>query len=555
MQLAPLNEPEQQKLAQLLPEAGMPLPFRRHEIAFTMIGVLLIMFLGTLDQTIVATAVPHIVADLQGFEQIAWVATIYLLTSTMTIPIYGKLSDLLGRKPIFLFGIIVFLIGSALCGVAQSMTQLIVFRGLQGIGDGALLPIASAVVGDLFPPRERGKWQGVTGSVYALSAIIGPLAGGWLTDHLSWRWIFYVNLPFGFAALLVLILLMPTLRVPVKQVFIDYLGVLLLVLGTLPLLLGLSWAGSQYAWLSPQIIGLLAAAVILLTLLVLYATQLERQGKEPIFEPSLFTTSVRIFSVSLLVTMILNIALVGCAYFLPLFIQGVLGASATTSGLVLVPLMLTAIIGSIISGLLVSLWGTYKWIALLGLLIALVGTLLLARLDVHATWQDVLIAMLVLGLGMGSGQSVYTIIVQNALPSKIGQATSSLIFFRQLGQSISLAAMGGVVTSSYVPAFHSALPSLLRHALPARILTIFENPLVLLSPGNVLAQLRAGFASHGPQGLTAFNGLLDAVKIGLAQSIHNIFLLSVGIMMVALVVVCFLKEIPLRKGISRKGPQ
>ena len=255
----------------------------------------------------------------------------------MTIPIYGKLSDLLGRKPIFLFGIVVFLIGSALCGVAQSMTQLIVFRGLQGIGDGALLPIASAVVGDLFPPRERGKWQGVTGSVYALSAIIGPLAGGWLTDHLSWRWIFYVNLPFGFAALLVLIFLMPTLRVPVKQVFIDYLGVLLLVLGTLPLLLALSWAGSQYAWLSPQISGLLAAAVVLLTLLVLYAIHLERQGKEPIFEPSLFTTSVRIFSVSLLVTMILNIALVGCAYFLPLFIQGVIGASATNSGLVLVP--------------------------------------------------------------------------------------------------------------------------------------------------------------------------------------------------------------------------
>jgi EmrB/QacA subfamily drug resistance transporter len=260
MQRTPINDPGQSLQGQSLSEAGVRPPFRRHKIVFTMIGVLLIMFLGTLDQTIVATAVPHIVADLHGFEQIAWVATIYLLTSTMTIPIYGKLSDLLGRKPIFLFGIVVFLIGSALCGTAQSMTQLIVFRGLQGIGDGALLPIASAVVGDLFPPRERGKWQGVTGSVYALSAIIGPLAGGWLTDHLSWRWIFYVNLPFGLAALLVLIFLMPTLRLPVKQVFIDYLGVVFLVLGTLPLLLGLSWSGSQYAWLSPQIIGLFAVA-------------------------------------------------------------------------------------------------------------------------------------------------------------------------------------------------------------------------------------------------------------------------------------------------------
>jgi hypothetical protein len=209
--------------------------------------------------------------------------------------------------------------------------------------------------------------------------------------------------------------------------------------------------------------------------------------------------------------------------------------------------MLTAIVGSTVSGLLVSLSAKYKWIALLGVLITIVGTLLLVRLDVHATGQDVLIAMLVLGLGMGSGQSVYTIIVQNALPGKIGQATSSLVFFRQLGQSISLAAMGGVVTSSYVPAFHAALPPLLRYVLPARIIAIFENPLVLLSPVNVLASLRAGFAIRGPQGLAAFISVLEAAKIGLAQSLHNIFVLSVVIMVVGLVVVCFLQEIPLRR--------
>jgi EmrB/QacA subfamily drug resistance transporter len=545
MQSIPTHESEQLQEAQTTLPAGA---YRRREIVFTMCGVLLVMFLAALDQTIVSTAIPHIVADLQGFEQIAWVATIYLLTSTVTIPIYGKLSDLLGRKPIFLFGIVMFLICSALSGAAQSMTQLIMFRGLQGIGAGALLPIASAVVGDLFPPRERGKWQGVTGSTYALAAIIGPLAGGWLTDHLSWRWIFYVNLPIGLVALLVLIFLMPPLRKPTKRVFIDYIGTVLLVLGTLPLLLGFTWAGNQYAWLSPQIIGLFAAAAVLLTLLVLYEVRLERRGKEPIFEPSLFKNSVRIFTVSLLVTLIFSIALVGCAYFIPLFVQGVVGTSATNSGLVLMPLMITAIVGSTLSGLLVSFSGRYKWIAVIGVLISIVGTLLLVGLDVHSSWQDVLIAMLVLGLGMGSGQAVYTIIVQNALPGKIGQATSSLVFFRQLGQSISLAAMGGVVTSSYVPAFHAALSPLLRQALPARIIAIFENPLVLLSPGNVLVQLRADFASRGPQGVAAFNALIDAVKIGLAQSIHNIFVLSVGIMIVALVVVCFLKEIPLRKG-------
>ena len=527
-------------------EVSGPFQYSRREVIFTMMGVLSVVFLSLLDQTIVGTAMPHIVADLQGFDQIAWVSTAYLLTSTVPIPIYGKLSDLFGRKPIMLFGIVVFLVGSVLSGAAQSMDQLIAFRAFQGLGAAALQPIAIAIIGDLFPPRERGKWQGISGSIYALAAITGPLAGGWITDNASWRWVFYLNVPVGILALLVLIFLMPTLRSNPRQLTIDYLGAALLILGTVPLLLGFSLAGSQYDWLSPQIIGLFAGAIVVLIVLVMYAVGMERRGKEPIFEPGLITNSVRIYGVSLLVTVIYSVSLYGAAFAIPLFAQGVLGTSATNSGLILVPFMLTSIGGSVLSGLALTLTGKYKWVAILGLLIDIAGSILLVRLNAHAGYAALLIAMLVLGLGVGSGLAAYTTIVQNAYPKKIGQASSTLVFFRQLGGTIGLAAMGSVLTTSYIPAFHAALPAALKQLLPANILGAFDNPLILLSPGS-LSQIRAGFASYGPQGAAAYNLLLGAVRTGLAESIHNVFVLSLGVILCGLVVVFFLKEIPLRE--------
>ena len=435
---------------------------------------------------------PHIVAELQGFDRITWVTTAYLLTSTVPIPIYGKLSDIFGRKRVILFGIVVFLAGSALSGAAQTMNQLIAFRALQGLGAGALQPIAVAVVGDLFPPRERGKWQGVTGSIYALAAITGPLAGGLITDHTSWRWVFYINVPVGILAMLVLIFLMPALRGKNRRVSIDYPGAALLILGAVPLLLGFSLAGSQYAWLSPQIIGLFAIAVVMGTVLIVYTARLERSGKEPIFEPSLFKNSPRIFGIAILVTVIFSISLYGSALGIPLFAQGVLGTSATNSGLILVPFMLTSIGGGIIAGLLLSLTGKYKWIAISGLVIGVAGTVLLVRLNVASQQGELLAAMLVLGTGVGSGLAVYTVVVQNAYPEKIGVVSSMLVFFRQLGGAIGLAAMGSVLTSAYIPAFHNALPATLKSLLPTRTLAAFDNPLVLLSPGGS-AQIRAGF--------------------------------------------------------------
>jgi EmrB/QacA subfamily drug resistance transporter len=488
---------------------------------------------------------PRVIADLHGFDRYTWVSTAYLLTSTVMVPIYGKLSDLYGRKPIFLFGVVVFLIGSALSGASQSMNQLIAFRALQGIGAGALMPIAIAIVGDLFTPRERGKWQGVTGSVWGISAIIGPTLGGWITQNTSWRWVFYVNLPIGIAALLVLIFLMPTLRGRASKVSIDYVGAALLVLGTVPLLLGFTWAGSQYNWLSPQIISLFSVAFIALASFVVFEAWLERRDGQPIIEPSLFKNSI--FSVSTLITTIFGMALFGGIFFIPLYVQGVVGSSATSSGLILTPLMLTSVVGSIVSGQLVSRLGRYKWIAILGMLVSVAGVVLLVRLNVNSTNNDVLIAMLVLGLGLGIGMSLYTLIVQNALPTKIGQSTATLTFFRQIGGTIALAAMGSVMTAAYLPAFHNALPLAILHAVPAQYLAAFNNPQILLSP-TMLTQLQSHAVAMGPQAVAVLHQIIEAVKVGLAQGIHNVFLLSLGLMIVGLIATFFLKEIPLKGG-------
>lgn len=518
--------------------------FSRRTIAFTLMGTMLVTFIATLDQTVVGTALPRIGADLQGFGQIAWITSIYLLTMTVTIPIYGKLSDLFGRKPIFLSCLVVFLVGSALSGVAQSMTQLIAFRALQGIGGGGLESVAIAVVGDIFPPRERGKWIGITSSSYALASIVGPLAGGLLTDNISWRWVFYVNLPFGFIALFVLAFIMPTLRTPRKRVAVDYIGSLLVVLATLPLLLNFSWAGDQFAWLSWQSIGLCGSSLILLMTLVVYSARQEHLGREPVIEPGMFK-NVRIFSVSLLASMLISIVLLGGVYFLPVFMQSVAGVSATNSGLVLMPLALASIAGAVIGGILIARTGRYKWIALVSAALMLAGLLLLLRLDVHSSGLDVVIALLVLGPGVGSGLGLYTLAVQNAMPGRTGQATSAVVFFRQIGQSIGLTAMGGVVTASYIPAFHKALPAAISQALPSQIIKVFENPLVLTSP-NAMEPIRAGFAHYGTQGQIALNVVLNAVKLGLTESIHGAILLSLGLMIFTAIVACFLKEIPLR---------
>lgn len=523
--------------------------YTRRETLLTMLSVLLVMLLASLDQTIVGTALPRVIADLHGFEHYTWVTTAYLLASTVMVPIYGKLSDLLGRKPVFLFGLVVFLVGSGLCGAAQSMTQLIAFRALQGLGAAALLPIAIAVVGDLFTPRERARWQGITGAVFGLSSIIGPAIGGWLTEQASWRWVFYVNLPLGIVALLTLIFLMPTLRGRAAQVQIDYVGAGLLVLGTVPLLLGLTWAGSEFAWASPQTVGLFALALAALAGFVVYESRLAHTNGQPIIEPALFAN--RVFSISVLITVISNMGLFGAIFFLPLFVQGVIGSSITSSGLLLTPLMLTAIVGSVVSGQIIAARGRYKVNAIVGMVVSVLGALLLIGMGRASTNTDVVLAMVVLGAGMGVSMSLYTLVVQNALPTKIGQATSALTFFRSIGSAIALAALGSIMNNAYLPAFQQALPPAVQEGVPAAVLGAFHNPQILLSP-EAQTQMSAQFAAAGPQGQALYAALLEAVKAGLVQGIHSVFVLSLALMALGLVTVLFLPEIELRGGRGRR---
>jgi EmrB/QacA subfamily drug resistance transporter len=525
--------------------------YTRRETLSTMTAVLLVMLLASLDQTIVGTAMPHIISDLQGFDRYTWVTTAYLLTSTVMVPIYGKLSDIFGRKPIFLIGVILFLIGSAASGAAQSMNQLIAFRAFQGLGAAALMPIAIAVIGDLFTPRERGKWQGLTGAVFGLSSILGPTAGGWITDNSTWRWVFYVNLPIGIIALLVLIFLMPTLRnQKVGHVSIDYAGALLLIAATVPLLLGFTWAGTQYAWASWQTISLFAGSLVFVALFILYEARLERLNAQPIVDPSMFQN--RIFSVSVIVTMITSMGMFGSILFLPLYAQGVLGISATWSGLLLTPLMGGLILSSVVSGQLVARFGKYKWIAFVGMAITIGGSLLLQRLGVNSTNTDMIVAMIVLGLGLGFSMSLYTTIVQNALPNKIGQATSGLTFFRSIGGTIAVAAMGSLLTSAYLPSFHNAIPTQVKAAVPAKVISVFDNANVLLS-ADIQKQLITQFAQFGPQGQILYTQLMQAVKIGLTSGIHNVYVLSTVLMIVGFFFIFFLKEIPLLGGKQSKA--
>jgi EmrB/QacA subfamily drug resistance transporter len=520
--------------------------YTQREKLLTMVGVLLVMLLASLDQTIVDTAMPHIITDLQGFNLYTWVTTGYLLTSTVMVPIYGKLSDIFGRKPIFLIGVVLFLLGSAASGLSQTMTELIAFRAFQGLGAAALMPIAIAVVGDLFTPRERGKWQGVTGAVFGLSSILGPTVGGWITDHASWRWVFYINLPVGIAALLVLIFLMPSLHSKdTQQASIDYLGAAFLIAGTIPLLLGFTWAGSLYAWLSAPIIGLFATAIVFLAIFIAYEAYLERHHLQPIIAPSMFKNST--YSVSVLITMITNMGMFGCIVFLPLFAQGVLGFSATESGLRLVPLMAGMIFSSIVSGQLVSRFGKYKWIAFVGMAITIGGSLMLQRLGMASTAWDLIIAMIVLGLGLGFSMSLYTVIVQNAFPDRIGEATSGLTFFRSIGGTIAVAAMGSILNSTYVPGFHNALSATVKTILPANLLGTFDNPNVLLSSATQ-HQLQSALSHFGPVAQTLYAQLMQAVKIGLTSGIHDVFVLSTILMVIAFLAIFFLREVPLSNG-------
>jgi EmrB/QacA subfamily drug resistance transporter len=517
--------------------------YSRVRIISILIGVMLGMLLASLDQTIVGTALPRIVADLGGLNHYAWVVTAYLLASTVTVPIYGKLSDIYGRRIFFIGGMVIFLIGSALAGTSQNMTQLIIYRGIQGLGAGGMMPIALALIGDIFPPAERGKWQGLFVAVFGLSSIIGPTLGGWITDNWGWRWVFYVNMPVGIIAILTAGFVLPKL-VNKRKHIIDYLGAVIMVAGTVPLLLAFSWAGSQYAWGSWQIIGLFAFSLVMLSIFVL----IEMRAAEPIISPRLFKNSI--FLVSVLAMFLVSAGMFGAILYLPLFVQGVLGDSATNSGLVLTPMMIGFMISSIVGGQLLSRTGRYKILAICGFIVAAAGMFLLSRMTPTTNEGEVVRNMIVTGLGIGVMMSLFTIIVQNAFPyRKLGEVTASITFFRSIGSTIGVAVMGTIVTNAFQNALQSNMPAILKRLVPADKLAQLENPQLLLAP-DVMAKIQHGFAALGPQGLVIFRQLIETIRLSLSTAITNVFFLGFIIMLLGLVSVLFLREIPLRRSNS-----
>jgi EmrB/QacA subfamily drug resistance transporter len=402
-------------------------------------GLMVTLLLAALDQTIVATALPRIVSDLGGITQYAWVFTAYMLTSTVCVPLYGKLGDVYGRKYLFMFAIVVFLVGSALCGLAQGMTELVLFRAIQGVGAGGLFPLSLAVIGAIVPPRDRGRWQGLIGAVFAASSIAGPAVGGFIVDNTTWRWVFLVNLPVGGLALVVIWLTMPR-RAPLTEHSIDWLGAAVLAAGTAALLLGLVWGGSDYAWTSGHVLVALGGAAALLAAFA----AVERRAREPILPFDVLRNPI--VASSLACMALVGMVMFGTISYVPLFVQGVIGTSATSSGVVLTPLMLGAVATSIVSGQLVSRTGRYRWNVVLGPVVLVVAMVLLWRMDVHTTNGEAARNMIVAGIGIGAMMQVFVLSVQNAVPrARIGSATALTQFGRQMGATIGVTAMGTIV--------------------------------------------------------------------------------------------------------------
>ncbi|MCW2993196.1 MAG: drug resistance transporter, EmrB/QacA subfamily [Conexibacter sp.] len=477
-------------------------------------GLMLVMLLASLDQTIVSTALPTIVGDLGGLEHISWVVTAYLLAITAVTPLYGKLGDLYGRKVVLQGALVLFLIGSALCGLAQGMTELIVFRAIQGLGGGGLMVSAQAAIGDVVAPSQRGKYSGLFGAVFGVSSVAGPLIGGFLTSHVSWRAIFYVNLPLGALAFAVLAATLPSVSERRKHQ-IDYAGTLLLALGLSALILATTLGGNTFDWASPEIVGMGILCVLSLVALA----YVEQRAAEPILPPSLFRN--RVFVVCAAVSLVVGFALFGSLTYLPLFQQVVRGLSPTSSGLQLIPVMGGLLISSIVSGQVITRTGRYKAWPIAGTAVAAVGLYLLSSLDESTGSGIAALHMLILGLGLGMVMQVLVLAVQNSVSyDQLGVATSGATLFRSIGGSLGTAVLGAI--------FSGRLSSELADKLPA-------------GGGSAVG------GSLNPAQLGRLPKPIHDAYIGsFTDALHSVFLVATGVVVVAFLLSWLIEERPLR---------
>jgi EmrB/QacA subfamily drug resistance transporter len=514
-------------------------------------GVMLAMFLSALDSTIVATAMPKIVKELGGLSMLSWVFTAYMLTSTISVPLYGKLSDLYGRKIFFVSGIVIFMAGSAMAGASTTMWWLIMSRAIQGIGGGAIMVNAVAVIGDLFPPAERGKWQGLVGAVFGLSSVIGPLLGGWITDNSTWRWIFYINLPLGLITVFVLLTVLPKIASDYKQKNIDFLGGTTLAFSLTSLLLAMEWSVGKYGWEAWQTLGLFGAALVGLIAFI----AVELRAEEPILPMELFRK--RIFNVSAIVTFVSGLAMFGGIMYIPLFAQSVTGISATNSGLILTPMMLGLVVASAINGQIISRTGKYKISAFIGAAVTTLGLYMMSLMTGETTSTGLIINMVVMGLGIGITMPIFLVAVQSAFEHKmLGVVTASIQLFRSIGGTIGVAIFGTILNNQLVDrlsgvAADKALSPLFK-ASPslAGMVTDVNKVQILLSKAGQ-AQMNALAAKLPPAFkapvVEALNHLSVVLKDAFAGSVSHVFLIASIMSAVAIVTVLFLPEIPLRK--------
>jgi len=486
------------------------------------VTILLGMLLSALDQTIVATALPTIVGDLGGAGHMSWVVTAYMLAETISTVLAGKFGDLFGRKRVFQLSVLIFIVGSFFCGMAWDMTTLIAFRAVQGIGAGGLAVTATALIGEVIPLRERGKYQGALGAVFGVTTVLGPLLGGLFTDHLSWRWAFYVNVPIAIIVIIMAARTIPGGRGTGKPA-IDYLGVLFVALGSTGLILATSWGGTQYAWGSPTIIGLFIGSVIALVIFVL----VELRAAEPILPMRLFRG--RVFSTASTLSFIVGFAMMGSITFLPTFLQFVSGASATTSGVRMLPMVVGLLLTAVASGAYVGRTGHYRLFPIAGSAVTALGLFLVSRMDQDTNILLETVYLFVLGAGIGLVMQILTLIVQNTADYKdLGTATSGITFFRTLGGAFGAAILGSVYSNQIADLLPGALAQ---------------------SPGVSLEAATTPAALHAlPADVTA------PVVAAYAQALHSVFLWAIPVALVALVVALFLPEVPLRDGTRPASP-